>query len=126
MKTLQQLKEELLEDGVIDAEEVKELQEVLYADGVIDRDEADFLFDLNDAVSGQANHPSWNQFFVKAISSFLLEDEVSPGEIDDEEANWLYGKIIGDGQVDGLEKELLVHLKNEAKSFPENLVTLLK
>ena len=71
MKTLQQFKEELLEDGVIDAEEVKELQ-------------------------------------------------------DDEEANWLYGKIIGDGQVDGLEKELLVHLKNEAKSFPENLVTLLK
>ena len=52
MKTLEQLKKELLEDGIIDAQEVEELQAVLYADGVIDKDEANFLFELNDAVSG--------------------------------------------------------------------------
>lgn len=126
MKTLEQLKKELLEDGLIDAQEVQKLQEVLYADGVIDKDEANFLFELNDAVSGHANHPSWNQFFVKAITSFLLEDEVSPREIDDEEAEWLYSKVIGDGQVDGVEKKLLQNLKKEAKSFPTKLESLLK
>lgn len=126
MKTLKQLKKELLEDGIIDADEVKELQDVLYADGVIDREEADFLFELNDAVSGHSNHPSWNEFFVKAITSFLLEDEVSPGEIDSDEAEWLYGKIVGDGQVDGVERELLLHLKEKALSFPEKLQELLK
>jgi len=126
MKPLEQLKKDLLEDGVIDAEEVKELQEVLYADGVIDHEEADFLFELNDAVSGHENHPSWNEFFIKAISSFLLEDEVSPGEIDDEEAEWLYDKVVGDGQVDGVEKDLLMNLKRNAKSFPVKLESLLK
>lgn len=126
MQPLEQLKKDLLEDGVIDAEEVKELQEVLYADGVIDHEEADFLFELNDAVSGHENHPSWNEFFIKAISSFLLEDEVSPGEIDDEEAEWLYDKVVGDGQVDGVEKDLLMNLKRNAKSFPVKLESLLK
>ncbi len=126
MKTLEQLKKDLLADGIIDAQEVEELQKVLYADGVIDKDEANFLFELNDAVSGHDNHPSWNQFFVKAITSFLLEDEVSPGEIDADEADWLYSKVIGDGQVDGVEKELLESLKKEAKSFPTKLECLLK
>ncbi|MCR5645231.1 MAG: TerB family tellurite resistance protein [Bacteroidales bacterium] len=126
MKTLEQLKKDLLEDGIIDAQEVQELQEVLYADGIIDKDEANFLFELNDAVSGHDNHPSWNQFFVKAITSFLLEDEVSPGEIDDEEAEWLYSKVIGDGKVDGVERELLNHLRKESKTFPQKLESLLK
>lgn len=126
MKSLEQLKKDLLEDGVIDANEVKELDEVLYEDGRIDKDEANFLFELNDAVSGHDNHPSWNTFFVKAITSFLLEDEVSPGEIDDDEAEWLYAKVIGDGQVDGVEKDLLMNLKKEAKSFPAKLEDLLK
>lgn len=59
MKTLNELKKELLADGVIDAAEVVELKEVLYADGVIDKSEAEFLFELNDAVSGKNNHESW-------------------------------------------------------------------
>lgn len=126
MKSLEQLKKELLKDGIIDAQEVNNLQEVLYADGIIDKDEANFLFELNDAVSGHDNHPSWNQFFVKAITSFLLEDEVSPGEIDDDEADWLYTKVIGDGQVDGVERDLLENLKKESKSFPAKLAELLK
>ena len=126
MKTLEQLKKELLADGIIDAQEVQELQQVLYADGKIDEEEANFLFELNDAVSGKDNHPSWNDFFVKAISSFLLEDETSPGEIDDDEANWLYSKVVGDGKVDGVEKALLLHLKKAAKAFPSKLDELLK
>ena len=125
MKTLDELKKELLADGVIDAAEVVELKDVLYADGVIDKDEADFLFELNDAVSGKNNHESWNQFFVDSITAFLLEDEVSPGAIDSDEADWLYSKVVGDGQVDGVEKELLQNLKNKAKSFPEKLANLL-
>ena len=86
MKTLQEMKAELLADGIIDANEVKELEVVLYADGKIDEEEANFLFELNDAVSGKDNDPAWNTLFVKAISSYLLDDENSPGEIDDAEA----------------------------------------
>lgn len=125
MKTLDQLKKELLADGIIDAAEVQELEAVLFADGKIDEDEADFLFDLNNAVSGKENHSSWETLFIRGISSFLLEDENSPNEIDNKEAEWLYSKIKGDGQIDDIEKKLLLSLKKDAKNFPDNLASLL-
>lgn len=125
MKTLELLKAELLADGVIDAAKVKELKEVLYADGVIDKDEADFLFDLNDAVSGKDNDASWSDFFVQAISDFLLKDGASPNEINTDEASWLVKRIGADGKVDEVEKSLLTNLKANAKSFPETLANLM-
>ncbi|MFT7072651.1 MAG: hypothetical protein ACJAX3_001631 [Patiriisocius sp.] len=125
MKSLEQLKNELLADGIIDLAEVKELKEILYADGLIDTEEAEFLFEINDAVSGKENDPSWESLFIEAITSYLLEDENSPGEIDAEESEWLFEKINGDGQIDGIEKRLLLNLKSKANSFPLNLESLL-
>ncbi len=126
MKSLEQLKNEILADGIIDAAEVKELETVLFVDGKIDEEEATLLFELNNAVSGKANHESWETLFIKAVSSYLLEDETSAGEIDTAEATWLYNKIKGDGQIDSTEKNLLLHLKSVSKNFPDNLETLLK
>ncbi|MCB9427164.1 MAG: TerB family tellurite resistance protein [Flavobacteriales bacterium] len=126
MKSLEQLKNEILADGIIDSAEVKELETVLFADGKIDEAEASLLFELNNAVSGKANHESWETLFIKAVSSYLLEDETSAGEIDTNEAEWLYDKIKGDGQIDSTEKNLLLHLKSVSKNFPDNLETLLK
>lgn len=125
MANLEQLKKDLLADGIIDAEEVKTIKEVIYEDGKIDKDEADFLFELNDAVSGKENAPEWKSLFIDAITSFMLEDEVSPNEIDDEEANYLYNQIKGDGQVDETERALLENLKAKSKNFPEILTSLL-
>lgn len=125
MANLEQLKRDLLADGIIDAEEVKTIKEVIYEDGKIDKDEADFLFELNDAVSGKENAPEWKSLFIDAITSFMLEDEVSPNEIDDEEANYLYNQIKGDGQVDETERALLENLKAKSKNFPEILASLL-
>ena len=121
MSELSELKKSILADGVIDEAEVEQLREVLFADGKIDKEEAEFLFELNDAVSGNDNSPAWEELFIEAITSFLLEDEASPGEIDDEEAKWLLARIQGDGQVDGIEKALLENLKAKAKAFPEIL-----
>ncbi len=125
MKTLEELKKELLADGIIDAGEVKELEEVLYADGVIDKDEADFLFELNNAVSGKENAPEWKDFFVKAITSFVLDDDQSNGEVDEDEAKYLFKQIKGDGQIDDIEKVLLENIKAKSKNFPALLAELL-
>ena len=121
MNTLFELKESILADGMIDETEVTQLREALYADGKIDKEEAEFLFELNDAVAGKDNHPEWEALFIEAITSFLMEDETSPGEIDDEEAEWLLAKIQGDGQLDKTERALLDNLKMKAKNFPEIL-----
>lgn len=126
MKSLEQLKNELLADEIIDAEKVKELETVLYADGKIDSEEAEFLFKINNAVSGKGNDKTWEALFIKAITSYLLEDENSPGEIDSDEAEWLFDKINSDGQIDLIEKNLLQNLKSKAKSFPSKLEILLK
>ncbi len=115
--SLQELAASILEDGVIDAEEVESLRQRLYADGLIDRREADFLFDLNDAVSGRANAPSWQPFFVEAIADHLLQDEQSPGEVDEAEGNWLISRIEGDGEYDAVERALLAHLKEKATTI---------
>lgn len=125
MKTLEELKKDMLADGIIDAGEVKELEEVFYADGVIDKEEADFLFELNNAVSGKENAPEWKNFFVKAITSFVLDDEQSNGEVDEDEANYLYNQIKGDGQIDDIEKTLLENIKTKSKNFPALLAELL-
>ena len=126
MSKLNELKKSILADGVIDEQEVKQLHEVLYADGVIDKEEAEFLFDLNDAVSGKENHPSWEMLFVDAITSFLLEDETSPGVVDEDEAKWLLAKIQGDGKLDNIELTLLKNLKAKSKQLPQSLLNLLK
>jgi hypothetical protein len=126
MSKLSELKKSILADGVIDSDEVKQVRDVLFADGVIDKEEAEFLFEVNDAVSGKKNDAGWGVLFVEGISSFLLEDETSPGEIDDAEAEWLLAKIQGDGQIDGIELDLLKNLKAKAKVFPQSLASLIK
>ena len=51
----------------------------------------------------------------------MLEDETSPGEIDEEEGDWLIGRIEGDGEYDANEKALLAHIKANAKSIAGKL-----
>lgn len=123
--SLASLKAAILDDGIIDDDEVANLRGRLYADGVIDREEADFLFDLNDAVTGKDNAASWGELFVEAIAAHVLEDDVSPGEIDEDEGAWLVGKIQGDGQIDALERRLLEVVLDKSTSAPDSLRAIL-
>lgn len=125
MSKFEELKKSILADGIIDESEVKQLRELFYADGIIDKEEAEFIFELNDATSGKNNHSSWKDLFVDAITSFLLEDKVSPGEIDANEEKWLLEKIQADGKVDEIELLLLKNLQAKAKKFPESLKKLM-
>jgi len=123
---LDSLKTALIDDGIIDEEEVGTLQKVIYGEGgaggtAVDRMEADFLFDLNDATTGNDNHASWQALFVEALSAHVLEDDVSPGAIDADEAAWLIERMEGDGVYDDNEKALLAHIKAKATGMPDNL-----
>lgn len=126
MANLDELKKDLLSDGIIDVEEVETIKHKIYEDGKIDREEADFLFELNDAVTGKDNAPEWKELFIDAITAYVLEDEMSPDVIDEDEADYLYEQINGDGQIDDTERALLENIKAKAKNFPEKLASLLK
>lgn len=123
---MKQLVQDIIADGVVDATEVTQLREVMLEDGVIDREEADALFEINDAVTGNANDLSWEEFFVEAITSHVLEDETSPGVIDQGEGDWLASKIEGDGEVDAVETALLINVASKATGIEsERLNTLI-
>jgi hypothetical protein len=66
-----------LQKGLMGADEVTLLRRILYAAGgpgniAITRSEAETLFDINDAVRGQPNDPSWNDLFAKAIGAAVM------------------------------------------------------
>ena len=126
MANLDELKKDLLSDGIIDLEEVETIKHKIYEDGKIDREEANFLFELKDAVTGKDNAPEWKELFIDAITAYVLEDEMSPDVIDEDEADYLYEQINGDGQIDDTERALLENIKAKAKNFPEKLASLLK
>jgi|SaaInl8_200m_RNA_FD_contig_123_8634_length_3055_multi_8_in_0_out_2_4 hypothetical protein len=119
-KALDELASDILEDGIIDAEEVQQIKKRLYEDGIIDRDEADFLFKVNDGASG-ANDPSWKELFVEALTDHVTKDEQSPGVVDSDEAAYLIEKIKGDGKVDDVELALLVNITATARECHESL-----
>ena len=124
--SLKELLTEITADGVVDAAEVAGIRSRVFADGVIDRDEAEFLFAINDAVSGKANDPGWKVLFVEAITNHVLNDERSPGVVDDEESVWLVQKIEGDKQIDEVEKALLAAIKKNAKATSPKLEAIMK
>jgi len=116
----------ILEDGVVDAAEVAQLEKRLYADSTIDKEEAEALFDINNGVSGKTNDDGWKKLFAKAICDYLLNDEASPGVVDEAEAAWLITQLEGDGTIDDTEKFLLKSLKEKAKKLPTSLCEKLK
>lgn len=117
MSEIKKLVSAVVADGVVDAAEVVELREAFYADGVIDQDEADAMFEINDAVSGNANDASYEQLFVDVLSDFVLKDEATPGVVDAEEGAYIVEKIQGDGEIDACERALLTNIKTSATSI---------
>lgn len=66
-----------LTPGAIGKAEVDLLRRILFAFGgdgniAITRAEADILLKINDRTAAEANHPSWNELFVKAVANFVL------------------------------------------------------
>ncbi|MDR1594421.1 MAG: YqhA family protein [Prevotellaceae bacterium] len=106
---------------VIGETEIKQLREALHADGMIDKAKANMLFELKDAFLDKNNHSTWEPFFIDSITDFLLNDEESPGEIDEKEAKWLRAKIQHDGKLGRIDKVLLTNLKRKSINFPEML-----
>lgn len=107
-------------DGRITAEEILELRRLGWADGKMDPEEAEALFTANDAC--QAPTSEWCDFFVEALSTFIVETVEPPGYVDDEMADELIARIDRDGRVGSMaELELLVRVTEKAIKVPERL-----
>ena len=121
MDDLIKLKKEIFANGIIDDTDVNELRDFLFAGEGINKEKANFLFEIKDTVSKSKFTKSLERLFIEAISSFLLDDDISPGEIDENEAKWLRAKIQNKGYADRIDKKLLANLLKTSINFPEIL-----
>ena len=107
-------------DGKIALEEIQILRELGWADGRMNPDEAEALFVANDALV--ETNRDWCDFFVEALSNFIVHTVEPRGYVDQEMADELTFRIDRDGRVDSLaELELLVRVLEIASSVPASL-----
>jgi hypothetical protein len=107
-------------DGVLSAAEILELRGASWRDGRIDPEEAETLFAANEQLAEP--NPEWCDFFVEALSEFIVHTVEPHGYVDQEMADELISRIDRDGRVDSLaELELLIRVLEKAISTPANL-----
>jgi hypothetical protein len=106
--------------GRIGAEEILELRRAGWADGKMDPDEAETLFHANDHLA--ENSPEWCDFFVEALSEFIVNTVEPKGYVDTDMAEELVARVDRDGRVGTVaELELLVRVSEKAISMPSVL-----
>ena len=111
---------ESMSDGRISAEEIIELRRMGWADGAIGPDEAESLFTANDACHEPT--PEWCDFFVEALSTFIVQTVPPAGYIDDEMGDELIARIDCDGKLGSMaELELLIRVLEIAQNAPDRL-----
>jgi hypothetical protein len=121
MENLHELKKSIFANGMIEEADIKRLQETIFDEEGITKAKADFLFELKDTISNRKITLQFQNWFIETISAFLLEDEDSPGEIDESEARWLRAKMQRNGSFSKLDKKLLANLRKKSINFPEML-----
>jgi hypothetical protein len=105
---------------VLGVDETQAMRHAVWPDGVISPVEAGILFELNRASPSPS--AEWVDFFVEAITAFLVEQAEPRGYVSDENAAWLMQRIDHDGRIDTLaELELLVRLIERADNVPDDL-----
>lgn len=106
--------------GALDAGDALSLRRAAWHDGKIDPAEADAIFDINNSV--KATGADWVDFFVEAMTAYIVEQQAPRGYVDDAKADWLIARIDKDGRVDSLgELELLVKVIEDATNVPDAL-----
>lgn len=98
---------------------VEELRKEVMADGVVTKEEVEMLWDKKD--SQDVTTCEFGSFFAEAVMAWLLAD----GQIDEEEAQFLIDKINEDVDIDDAEAELLESINEwglEGHEVPSILV----
>lgn len=99
---------------------VEELRKEIMADGVVTKEEVEMLWEKKDSQEGDTTS-EFDAFFAEAVMAWLLAD----GEISDEEAQYLIDKIKEDGDIDDAEDELLESIAEWGSEEGHNVPVIL-
>ncbi|MBS0233105.1 MAG: hypothetical protein JSR99_06430 [Proteobacteria bacterium] len=111
---------DILKRQTIGFDDVLLLKRVFYEDGIVSSDEADLLFSMNEACSVQ--HADWPDFFVEAITDYLVFQEQPRGYLTAANANWLVDRVSLDGKVRSkVGFDLILSVLDKARWAPASL-----
>ena len=114
------LSEALSAGTPISADDVLAARRWAWSDGGISPAEAETIFELNNLNSDPS--PDWIDFFVEALTEYVVNRQPPRGYVGEAEAAWLIAQIDRDGRVGtGAELELLVKVLETALAAPETL-----
>ena len=104
----------------LSAADVLALRREIWPDGAVSDAEASALFDLNRAARDAG--PEWTDFFVEAMTEYVVNQRPPRGYIDETAAQWLIGEIERDGALTGpADLALVVKVLETALNCPESL-----
>jgi hypothetical protein len=107
-------------DGAISDDTVLALRRRIWPDGVVDITEVEEILAINDAVHAPGR--AWIDFFVEAVTEFLITTGNPRGHLSETQADWLIVRMDRNGRLDSPAKlELLVHLLEKCDSTPERM-----
>ena len=121
MRSLHDIRQEILKTRNVTPEMVEELEQI-YADLTqIDFDKLDVLFRIKNLKNIKLSE-HYKDLFTDRVASFLLGYGPTPDEIDQEEGKWLRGRIIHRDEYDrALLDELANRLENIGGKLPNYL-----
>jgi hypothetical protein len=104
----------------ISAEDVLAVRRWVWPDGSVSAGEAEALFELNRAARDSA--PEWADFFIEAMTDYVVNQVPPRGYVDDGHAAWLIGQIERDGApITATELALVVKVLETALNAPAAL-----
>lgn len=107
-------------DRAITADEILQLRQAGWADGRMSREEAEAIFAAQHAIADPS--ADWSDFFVEALSNYVLHSTEPQGYASEDEARWLIEQVEKDGKVCSMtEFELLVQVIEKGRNVPETL-----
>src|ERR1051325_6687859 len=106
--------------SAISAEDVLALRRWVWPDGAVSADEADALFALDRLAADAA--PEWADFFIEAITDYVVNETPPRGYVEDGHAAWLIGRIEAGGTpVSPTRIELVVKVLESALNCAPSL-----
>jgi hypothetical protein len=114
---------QIIKNKAVSLDEVLVLRRQIWPDGAISKSEAEMLFRMDDAI--EKGCAEWDDFFVEAITTFLVDQAHPQGYVSDADAAWLEQRIMHDGKVRAAtELETLVCVLERAVHVPHRLEML--
>jgi len=114
------LVDEIVRRGSIKDVDVLRLRSVVHSDGIVSAEEAEALLQLNETCPVQ--DPTWPEFFIEALTDYVVNQAQPEGYLTAEGAKWLIDRVSKDDTIARkTELDLIVNILDKSRWSPVSL-----